>query len=278
VNLLVGTAAGAERSKYLARLAAAWCAGAILSPVLTSVWIAGISPPSRLSLFALLFLLPFVATKGRGIEAAPRAQRQAREPAPRGTSSGLGIALLCVAIFLVYGGIEASIASWIPMFALRYSATPLFAAQWLISAFWLGLMLGRIYIARIVTPPIEHAILRVAIIGSACCLGLCIAAPSAGTIWAGSVLIGVCLSPLFPLMLSASIAGGLSVQALGAALAACGLGAAMFPSFLDLLSSFYSLRTAMLLPLVALGMLLFLSWRLTQLNCRPVLLDAPAGG
>jgi len=266
VNLLVGAAAGSERSKYLARLGAAWCAGAILSPVLTSIAIPGISPPSRLSLFALLFMIPFGATQGRDCAPVLMAECEPSVPSSGEVSSKRSLAALCIAIFLIYGGIEAGIASWIPMFAVRYSVTPLVAAQWLISVFWLGLMLGRIYVARVITPSTENLMLRVAIISACCCLALYVVAPSVGTIWAGGLLVGVCLSPIFPLMLSAAIASGLSVRALGAALAACGLGAAMFTAILGFASSLFSLRAAMLLPLLALGILLLLFWRLQQRN------------
>lgn len=278
VNLLVGTAAGPRRSKYLARLSAAWCGGAILSPVLTSISIVTLSPPARLFLFGFLFLVPLIVTQGRSLSSPKLVQPEVSHTASATANSAFSLAALCIAIFLVYGGIEASIASWIPTFAVRYSVTPLFAAQWQVSLFWFGLMLGRTYLARIIMPSIEATILRAAIITSACCLGLYVSVPSSTTLWLGGILIGACLSPIFPLMLSAAIATGLSVRALGVALAACGLGAALFNSVLGYISSMYSLRIAMLLPLAGLAILLLLCWRLPALRLPASLRNVAASG
>jgi len=65
INLLVGTAVPAERSRDLANIGTAWCIGAILSPLLTTVLVHDVSFATRLALFAPAYLFPVIASKGR---------------------------------------------------------------------------------------------------------------------------------------------------------------------------------------------------------------------
>jgi len=262
INLLVGNGPESERSKSLAALSAAWCAGAILSPVLTTVWLVGIDPSIRLSVLALLFLFPIVWARGRSIlvQASFAEREQVSEQPPFGIGA-MRLACLCTAAFLIYGGIEASVANWMPLYALRYSSMTLGAAQWIVSLFWFGLISGRMLTFLIVNSAVETLIVRAAIIGSSCCLAWLVYAPSSWNISIGSFVIGATLSPLFPLMLSAVIACRLSIRILGVVLAACGLGSALLSSLLGLISSLWSLRMGMLLPLIALGVLLIFFWQ-----------------
>lgn len=250
INLLVGAAPVSIRSRALAHVSAAWCVGAVLSPVLSTVLVHSLSPSMRLTLFAPVFLLPLLA--------GPLQPRESATPtrALGWRAYVSGGALIFILILLVYGGIEASISAWIPAFAHRYSGSPLSVAQWLLSLFWIGLIAGRVGTAAISTPSRESTILRVAIFGSLACLVCLLVSPTLVPIAGWSLLMGICMGPLFPVFLSIALSYGYPVRVMGGILAACALGSALLPFLLGVLSSLFSLRVGMVLLVLGLFLLL----------------------
>jgi FHS family glucose/mannose:H+ symporter-like MFS transporter len=254
INLLVGTTPVPFRSRALANLGSAWCVGAVLSPVLTTVLVSRASPTSRLAFFAPVFLLPVIASVNRDL---PRFE-DVQESGYIASGRLKRLVPLWIAIFLVYGGIEASVSGWMSMFALRYQVSNTGYAQWLASVFWLGLIVGRLLVAGVVTQIEEKRLLSLSILASACSLCFLVIAGSAGGLLVGIGLSGVCLGPIFPMLLSSALEYRLGSHAMGLVLAACGLGAAVFPSLLGIVSTVSSLRTAMFLPPAALFLLLLM--------------------
>jgi FHS family glucose/mannose:H+ symporter-like MFS transporter len=259
INLIVGASSIWERSRHLANIGIAWCVGAMLSPVLTTVLIPHLSPGARLGIFAPTYLLPMVLSNKLGIP------KFATEPIRSFEVQVMGNrwrpALSWILVFLVYGGIEASIGGWISSFAVRYHMEDIGMAQWMMSLFWSGLIIGRLITAKLVTPSREVMIVRAAILSSVCSLSYLVMTHSPVALSVGVAITGVCLSPLFPLLLSMTIECKLSSRLMGGILAASGLGAALLPSLLGIISSVSSLRAAMLVPLLGLISLAFLCWR-----------------
>jgi FHS family glucose/mannose:H+ symporter-like MFS transporter len=254
INLVVGAAAEEIRSNQLANLGAAWCTGAVLSPLLSTILVQSVSPSLRLALLAPLFLLPL---------AAPRSHPSAPTQLPSRMQSSAWLAngaLLCTLIFLVYGGIEASISAWMPSFATRQSAGHAAAAQWTLSLFWLGLIVGRTLVGALVAPQSEALVVRFATLASVACLLWLIFAPTFAQVLACCVVTGICIAPLFPLLLSAALSRGYSNRTMGLMLACCALGSAVFPYLLGLVSDFSSLRVGMVLPIA--GFCFLLTFRL----------------
>jgi FHS family glucose/mannose:H+ symporter-like MFS transporter len=250
INLLVGAAPDETRSNRLANLSAAWCIGAMLSPALSTVLVRSVSPSLRLAFFAPLFLLPL---------AAPRSNYSAPArlvPLMQWSAWLASDALLGTLIFLVYGGIEASISAWMPAFAARQSTGHTAAAQWTLSLFWLGLIVGRTVVGALVAPQAEGLLLRFATLASVTCLFWLIFAPTVAQILACSAVMGICMAPLFPLLLSAVLSRRYSNRTVGLMLACCALGSAIFPYLLGLLSNFSSLRVGMIIPIAGLCFLI----------------------
>jgi MFS transporter, FHS family, glucose/mannose:H+ symporter len=265
INLLVGTTPMPFRSRALANLGSAWCVGAVLSPLLTTVLVSGVSPTSRLACFAPFFLLPVIASRTRTLPSSEDTQETGRVASARLQR----VVPLWIAIFLVYGGIEASVSGWMSMFALRYQVSSTGYAQWLASVFWLGLIAGRLLIAGVITRRGEKRLLALSILASACSLGFLVIAGSVGGLLVAIGLSGVCLGPLFPMFLASALQCRLGSRAMGFVLAACGLGGSAFPFLLGMISTATSLRTAMLLPFA--GLLLLLVMRQQSVRSHPAL-------
>jgi fucose permease len=259
INLIVGASSIWERSRHLAKIGIAWCVGAMLSPLLTTVLIPHLSPVVRLGIFAPAYLLPMVLSNG--LEISKFATEPVRSFKVQVVGGRWRPALSWIVVFLIYGGIEASIGGWISSFALRYHMEDIGMAQWIMSLFWSGLIIGRLITAKFVTPSREIMIVRFAIFSSVGSLSYLVMARSPVALSVGVAITGACLSPLFPLLLSMTIECKLSSRLMGGILAASGLGAALLPSLLGIISSVSSLRTAMLVPLLGLISLAFLRWR-----------------
>jgi len=259
INLLVGSGDQSKRAANLSGIAAAFCLGAILSPALTTVLFKSWPIAMRLALFAPVFLLPTFWSRRRELPAPrPAAAEAGRQ------SMGLRRwhpAWSCILVFLIYGGVEACVANWLPLFATRYQLGMLGRAQWITSVFWIGLSGGRIIMTRWLKASREEQILRVSMFASVICLVWLVAMPSSTVLLLACAVEGICLGPIFPLILSSSIGYGLSERSLGVALAACGLGAAVLPALLGLAASGWSLRMGMLVPIGGLCVLLLMRWR-----------------
>lgn len=258
INLIVGSAPAEVRSQYLAKIGVAWCSGAVFSPLLTTVLFVRLNPAVRVGLFALVYLLPLIFLNGRSLPVYEK--DSGCEVCTNRTDSQRKLALLCIAAFLIYGGIESNIGGWMSLFALRYRMSTIGAAQWAMSFFWGGLIAGRLLTARFVTPRTEVFIVRLSIICAICSLWWLIGSPSSASLMMGGAITGAFLGPLFPLFLSATIECRFGSRIMGSILAASGLGAALFPFLLGVVSNVWSLRAAMLLPLMALLLLLLIRW------------------
>jgi FHS family glucose/mannose:H+ symporter-like MFS transporter len=257
INLTVGRAHSAARAGALSNLAALWCVGAIASPLVTSVLFAAFPSPFRTSLMAVLFLLPLMeanipasSSMSSAVE-APAAVRKPRRAARMG--------VLFMLFFFLYGGIEASITGWLPLYAIRAGAADLVAGQWTISLLWLGLAAGRLMTKFIVPRIGELRLLQLVLLLSALAFADLLVFHSGWAFTSGCVAAGFVLGPVFPLALSMTIGQALSNRAMGVVLASCALGSSLLPSALGLLSGLsHSLQRAMLLPLSGLLVLMFM--------------------
>jgi len=251
INLIVGRANPATRPGALSNLAALWCIGAIASPLFTSVLFSAFPMSARIALLGVLFLGPTLS--------GPVPPPQAATPdtdAPR-ASRTVRLGIIFALFFFLYGGIEASITGWMPLFAIRMGTTGLGTGQWIVSLLWMGLAAGRL-ISRPLIPRLgEPRLLQIALLSSAAAFAVLLLPHSAMAFTAGCILTGCLLGPVFPLTLSMMIGHALSNRVMGMILASCALGSAILPSMLGLLSSLsHSLQLAMLLPLAGLVVLL----------------------
>ncbi len=251
MNMIAGSASAERRASLLAKIGAAWCAGAVLSPAFTTPLLPQISPSARLMLLAPLFLLPAVRAAGCILDRP--VQLLVEENTSLLGSNRLHPAATWGITFFIYGGVEACIAGWMPSFATRYQLRAFTGAQWIASVFWLGLIAGRAATARFVNPDREATLLRSALSGSLLgVFGLLLVPSPAGFLLACAVT-GACLGHVFPLTFSSAVGCNLGTRALGGVLAACGLGAAALPYVLGVVSSGHGLRAAMLVPICGLA-------------------------
>ena len=256
INLLAGTVPVAQRTSTLARLAAAWCVGAALSPHFSSRPSSVLTPDLRIGLLAILFLVPLFIRDSSCTDGSAAESDQLL--ASVNTSDR--VTLLCGLAFLLYAGVEASVSGWLPLFANRSAMQSLSSAQWLTTAFWSGLIVTRVALPAQLESAHRSRLLRICLGATLTMLLGLLCFPSAEMFVLSAFVCGLSLGPGFPLMLSLCLEWRLTTRRMAVVLASCGVGGAIFPLILGQFASAASLRYAMLVPVLAIGALLCVPW------------------
>ncbi len=255
LNLGVGAGSG-ERAARIATGNGFWSVGAILAPVLVGVAVSGGRLWWWLLGFAACFPVGWVGLARLWVGASGGVERgEGRMRAPS------AVVLLFVGLVFLYGGAEACLSGWITTFARRAGASaghsPLST-----SAFWVGIVLGRVLAGRMLRGRRERNVLMALVSGAVVASGGLVFAHSLGAIafWAG--VCGLLLGPVFALMVAGTLEAGASARQAGLVMAMSGVGGAAMLWVLGLVSARVgSLREALVLPGVCLvGVLVMVGW------------------
>jgi fucose permease len=142
-------------------------------------------------------------------------------------------AVLFAALFLaVYGGTEVSAGSWSYSFlTLQRHVIPLYAG-WMVSAYWMGLTGGRLFLARVIARLGERRAIQLGIAGVVVALVMLWFSSSAVVSAVALCFIGFCLGPMFPTTIAVTsqfVPGPLLPSAIGFLMSVSSAGAALFP-------------------------------------------------
>ncbi len=189
-----------------------------------------------------------------------RSRAPASAPAPA-VSAALGrTALLYFASLLfLYGGLETCLAGWLTTYTLRYSDVLLFGGQSPVVLLFAALTLGRALASAAMRFISETAIQRLGLVFSALFIGALTATHSGPLLSLFCLLLGLSLAPFFPSTFAVLMRRQPGARTAGFILAVSGLGAALFPWLMGVVSTQSgSLRIAMAVPfLLALALLGF---------------------
>jgi fucose permease len=188
----------------------------------------------------------------------------------------LRAAWLSIAVFFVYTGIEASAGAWAYTLLTESRGIEMGAAGIWVSAYWGGLMAGRMLAGAIINyGPVER-LLRFAILGVAAgALLVWLNAADAITL-VGLVLIGVALAPIFPTLIAttpARLGPRHTANAVGFQIAAAVLGASLVPAAVGMLAGSLGLEAIAPSLFVAAALLLSLYEMLMLASARRARID-----
>ncbi|HZP07233.1 MAG TPA: MFS transporter [Terracidiphilus sp.] len=230
-----------DRAAKLEWLNFAWSAGATAGPILFLPFLR--SADIRTLFWTLggvfLFLWAWVILRERQGPAVPSSS--AAQPA---STRGVFLQLILLAMCSV--GVEAALSGWLTTYSHRAGLKSLAGAAVATSLFWLGGMLSRLaFSTRLLAKIGRRATLQGAMWGVLASVAALIAATSPAMILAVAGVAGLCIGPLYPLLLSFL----LERSARGWIFSVGGIGAAFFPWLTGLLSAhFHSLRLGLLAP------------------------------
>jgi fucose permease len=245
-SLLISDRYGDHRAVLLERLNFAWAAGATAAPLLFLPFLRSANPRPLFFLFQGLFLLLFVWVLFR--------ERQPRAPSPldesrRRSPAIAGFLLPLVVLATCAVGVESSLSGWLTTYSHRADPEHAGAAALTTSLFWLGIMVSRLTFSTSLLAIIgRQRVLRATLWGAAASVALLIAVHTPALIQVASGLAGVCIGPLYPLLLSFL----LERSPRGWIFAVAGMGSAFFPWLTGLLSAHLGgLRYGLIAPCCA---------------------------
>lgn len=259
-NMITGRRYPQRMGAALALLNFSWSAGAVACPLLVAQFLrvaTGSAAFVVIGLLALPFaLVPLLAARG-DMQAPINAG-----PALTGMREATIILYFAVLAFL-YVGIEASIGNWMSTYATRATAWTIAGSTLAVASFWAALLLGRAITPAILAWVPELGLYRASVFATITGLLLLLAAHRPLTILAGSVLSGLALAPLFPLILALFLEEIGGSRNAGWVFAVAGLGGAVLSWLTGTISSATgSLRIGLLVPgAAALLMLVMMIWR-----------------
>ena len=252
-SLLITDRSGDESAAKLESLNFIWSVGATAGPML---YIPFLRRTDVRALFTVLLGL-FLALLAWVVFAERREPGRARKTDPQASAHGSAGALLPLVILAMCAvGVEASLSGWLTTYSHRAGLRSLAGAALATSFFWLGEMISRLaFSTRLLAKLGRRATLHATIWGVLLSVAALIAAPYPSAILTAAAITGICIGPLYPLLLSFM----LEHSARGWIFAVGGVGAAVFPWLTGALSShFSSLRFGLIAPCsAALTMALF---------------------
>ena len=263
-NILVGRRFRAHTGSALSSLNTFWSLGAVLTGILAAALLPRFGIRNPVVSFATLFLViglgGFLNTAHSDSPGATSTTASAPTALPR-------LILLKFGLFLfLYGGLETCLANWLTTYTIRFSDARFLAGQSALILLWISLTVGRAVSAAILRWLRESTLQR---IGLACAAALIVAlcfTSSTARISVICIGLGLSLAPFFPATFALLIRNNPSAREAGAILAVSGLGAALFPWMMGVISTHTgSLRNAMIVPFaLALGLLFLSFWRVSS--------------
>jgi MFS transporter, FHS family, glucose/mannose:H+ symporter len=236
-----------DRAEKLEGLNFVWSAGAMAAPALFLPFAHnGQLRPLFIALQAVfLLLLGWALFRERNQRPLAQAARQRKDK--RG-SAGMVTALVMLAVGAV--GVETALSSWLTTYVHRIAPAGGNDAKFFpVTLFYLGVVLSRLVCStRILEKVGRMRMLQGLVWAIAAAVALLVALHAPALIDAAAGLAGLCIGPLYPLVLAFL----LERTARGWIFAMGGVGSALFPWVMGVVSTHYgSLRYGLAVPLIA---------------------------
>ena len=261
VNILAGQRVSEKRASTLSLLNFFWSFGAMLAPLLSG-WL---TPHFSLR-HLLLGLTSLFGVCGCGLAFEMRTgffdipQDKSVPNQRKGSGLILTTFLFFMGMLFLYGGLETCLSGWLTTYALRYGDRTLAIGQYTTLLLWMSLTFGRVASAALLRKVSETLVWRTALFATLALTGLLAIAHTASSIALTTVLLGLSLSPWFPVTFSLLMGERPRARQAGIVIAVSGLGAASLPWIMGVLSTRSgSLQKALVVPLFAAAALLAMS-------------------
>jgi fucose permease len=189
---------------------------------------------------------------------APELTAQPQASAASAARNPLSLALrspmvwLAALFLFVYVGAEVSLGAWSYSLLTEGRHLPALPASWMVSGYWLGLMVGRVALGRVAARWGVDRLLQGCIAGVLVAVLLVWVAPAGALAALGLWLAGFSLGPIFPstiAFIDATVEARMQQSAIGLAASLGAMGAAAFPALAGNLVERAGLWT--LLPFIA---------------------------
>ena len=255
-NILAGRRYRSHTGSALASLNFFWSLGAVITGLLVAAFIPRYGLRNPLMCFAALYLLSGMGGLLRRSSSAIEAKGESE---PVRSLAGSSIAFFALLLFL-YGGLETCLTAWITTFTLRFSDLRLLGGQSGVVLLWASLTGGRALASMVLRRAGELTVQRAGLILASAVIAVLAWAHHGWMLSSCCILLGLGIAPFFPATFALLMRQQPPSRAAGLILAVSGLGAALFPWMMGVLSTHTgSLRVAMAVPWTLAVLLLVLS-------------------
>lgn len=255
-NIITGRRFRSHTGSALASFNFFWSLGAVITGVLVAAFIPRFGLRNPLLVFSAFFLVSGLGGLFRHAQAPASAT-----PAPegRGSLDVRTVAFFALLLFL-YGGLETCLTGWITTFTLRFSDLRLLGGQSGVVLLWASLTGGRALASVALRHISERTLQRAGLLLTVLVIAVLSWVHHAGLLSTCCILLGLGVAPFFPATFALLMRKQPTARTAGFILAVSGLGAALFPWLMGVLSTMTgSLRIAMVVPWTLAVMLLILS-------------------
>jgi len=264
-NLLIVEMVSERQSSALNLLNLSWTLGALAGPFAIKVLIHPIGLRGFLLLLGVLVLVIGLTEaisfpKGNIVSADTR-----RGKLPQADRFSFG--LLMFLFMFLYVGIENGFIGWVPTFSIRSQHTSGNLTAFVNSSFWATLLLGRLTAPLVLRRVGERAVI-IAGLGIACVgIVLSVLSPSLAVLEAGVLLSGLGMAAIFPTAIAVFTEWFGTGGAGGAILGICGLGGALVPWLVGVVSDRSGdLRLGIAVTLACAAISAVLFWQLNLIT------------
>ena len=283
-NILAGRLWPAHTGSALALLNFFWSFGAVATGLLVAALLPNLGWRTPLLALAGLYAFTGALTVFSSCSAT-RSQAKARGATPSGRSeptsprragfrgSGSGtaedpgpstlstrLATTYGLLLFLYGGLETCLTAWLTTFSLRFAGGHLLGGQSGFVVLWAALTVGRILASALMRRFPESLVQRLSLALCLVLIAALTATHTAATLSLTCVLLGLALAPVFPSTFALLLRHKVQPRLAGTLLAVSGLGAALFPWLMGVVSTYFgSLRLAMAVPALLIPAMLALT-------------------
>jgi fucose permease len=267
INILIGRRYVTHTGSALSTLNFFWSLGAVACGFLAAFTVPRFGLRDPMLVFAAMFLVTGLAgllltSHRNGADSDADASEAAR--ADRGVAQTFALPwrvhLHFMGYLFLYGGLETCMTVWLTTYTLRFSEMRLLAGQSAVVLLWSALTAGRALASAAMRYVSETAIQRLGLLCAAALIFAITTTRQSGLLGLYSVLLGLALAPFFPATFGILMRRRPSARQAGTVLAVSGLGAALFPWMMGVVSTHSgSLRVAMAVPMALALLLLALS-------------------
>ena len=256
-NILAGRRYRRHTGSALASLNFFWSLGAVVCGLIAAAVLPRWGLRGPLLSFAAMFL---VAGLGGWIGTARPSPGTVVPSNTEGAALPRSILVYFAMLLFLYGGLETCMTGWLTTYTLRFSDLRLLGGQSALVLLWSALTAGRAVSAAAMRWVSESLIQRLGLAVSAVLIAALTATRNGTLLSLDCLLLGLALAPFFPSTFAILIAHRPTARQAGFILAVSGLGAALFPWMMGVVSTHSgSLRIAMAVPFTLALALLSLS-------------------
>lgn len=264
-NILIGRRYLAHTGSALSTLNFFWSLGAVACGFLAALILPHYGLRNPMLIFGLLYLgtglAGLVMTSHRSgpdydpaVSLAEVSKAAVTVPLPR------LVHLHFAGLLFLYGGLETCMTVWLTTYTLRFTDMRLLAGQSAVVLLWAALTAGRALGSAAMRVMSETMTQRIGLLVSAVLIFAMTTTRQSGLMSVYCVLLGLGLAPFFPSTFGILMRRRPASHQAGTVLAVSGLGAAVFPWVMGVVSTHSgSLRVAMVVPMALALLLLALS-------------------